>query len=59
MKIYIIDNSFKKLQYAQLYFRGCGRVHPKQIAKMMWRAYDQIKNPPQKLDWDYVEKKEF
>jgi len=33
---------------------GCGDVHPKLIAEMMWRAYDQLQNPPKKLSWDYA-----
>ena len=38
-----------------LFGGGCGEVHPQTIAKMMKLAYDQIHNPPKKLDWDYVE----
>lgn len=33
---------------------GCGDVHPKLIAEMMWHAYDQLQNPPQALSWDYA-----
>ena len=42
-----------------LFGGGCGEVHPKLIAEMMWKAYDQIHNPPKKLDWDYVEEREI
>lgn len=34
---------------------GCGETHPKIIAEMMRLAYDQIMNPPKKIDWDYAE----
>ncbi len=37
-----------------LFGGGCGEVPPKLIAEMMWKAYDQIHNPPKKLDWDYA-----
>ena len=42
-----------------LFGGGCGEVHPKLIAEMMWKAYDQIHNPPKRLDWDYVEEHEI
>lgn len=42
-----------------LFGGGCGEVQPKIIAEMMWKAYDQIHNPPKKLDWDYVEEHEI
>lgn len=32
-----------------------GKVKPQIVAKMMWKAYTQINNPPTKIDWDYVE----
>lgn len=38
-----------------LFGGGCGKVAPSIIAKMMNLAYVQINNPPQKLDWKYVE----
>ena len=38
-----------------LFGGGCGKVHPKLIAEMMWKAYAQINNPPQTLSRDYVE----
>lgn len=38
-----------------LFGGGCGKVAPNVIAKMMNLAYIQINNPPQKLDWEYVE----
>ena len=38
-----------------LFGGGCGGVHPQIIAKMMKLAYDQIQNPPKKLDWDYAD----
>lgn len=42
-----------------LFGGGCGEVHPRLIAEMMWKAYAQIKNPPKMLDWDYVEEHEI
>ena len=36
-----------------------GRVKPQIVAKMMWKAYKQMKNTPQKLDWDYAEEIEL
>jgi len=38
---------------------GCGNLHPNIVAKMMWKAYVQIHNPPQKLDWDYAYSQEI
>ena len=38
-----------------LFGGGCGGVHPQTIAKMMKLAYDQIHNPPDKLDWSYAD----
>ena len=38
-----------------LFGGGCGGVHPQTIAKMMKMAYDQIHNPPDKLDWSYAD----
>ena len=38
-----------------LFGGGCGGVHPQTIAKMMKLAYDQIHNPPEKLDWSYAD----
>ncbi|HWT74317.1 MAG TPA: macro domain-containing protein [Mobilitalea sp.] len=36
-------------------FGGCtGRVSPDVIADMMYRAYVQLLNPPDELNWDYV-----
>ncbi|MBP3256146.1 MAG: macro domain-containing protein [Clostridia bacterium] len=32
-----------------------GMVKPQIVAKMMYKAYEQINNPPKKIDWDYVE----
>lgn len=32
-----------------------GKVKPQIVAKMMWKAYTQVNNPPTKIDWDYVE----
>lgn len=34
---------------------GCGNIHPKRIAEMMWRAYKQIKTHPSIKDWNNVE----
>lgn len=42
-----------------LFGGGCGEVHPKLIAKMMWLAYDQLRSLPTKLDWDYAERQEI
>lgn len=36
-----------------------GKVKPQIVSKMMWKAYHQINNPPQKIDWDYVEEVEM
>ncbi len=33
---------------------SCGGVKPQIVAKMMWAAYTQLKNPPSKIDWDYA-----
>ena len=38
---------------------GCGGVHPEVISEMMWRAYCQISNPPERIDWKYVEQHEI
>ena len=32
-----------------------GNVKPQIVSKMMWKAYEQINNPPSKIDWQYVE----
>lgn len=32
-----------------------GMVKPQVVAKMMWKAYQQINNPPKKIDWDYAQ----
>lgn len=32
-----------------------GMVKPQIVSKMMWKAYEQINNPPEKIDWNYVE----
>ncbi|WP_201754647.1 macro domain-containing protein [Pseudoflavonifractor sp. 60] len=32
-----------------------GGVRPQLVADMMWRAYRQLKNPPERIDWNYVE----
>lgn len=42
-----------------LFGGGCGDVHPKLIAEMMWKAYDQLRKPPKKLDWNYAEDHEI
>lgn len=39
-----------------LFGGGCGQVHPERIAEMMRKAYDQLQDPPKKLDWHYVER---
>ena len=31
-----------------------GGVRPHLAADMMWRAYAQLKNPPERLDWAYA-----
>lgn len=33
-----------------------GNVKPQVVSKMMWNAYNQINNPPSKINWDYVER---
>lgn len=30
-----------------------GGVRPQLVAGMMWRAYQQLKNPPERIDWSY------
>ena len=32
-----------------------GGVRPQLVADMMWSAYQQLKNPPERIDWNYVE----
>ena len=32
-----------------------GNVKPQVVAKMMYKAYEQINNPPKKIDWIYAE----
>lgn len=34
----------------------CGLVKPQLVAKMMWKGYEQLKNPPKSIDWEYAEK---
>lgn len=29
------------------------------VAQMMWFAYDQLNNPPQKIDWKYASRRNF
>ena len=29
------------------------------VAQMMWLAFDQLKNPPQKIDWKYANSRDF
>ena len=53
-----IQNNVKSI-LIPLFGGGCGEVHPQLISEMMWKAYAQIKNPPQKLGWDYVEDHEI
>ncbi|MCH5155221.1 MAG: macro domain-containing protein [Clostridiales bacterium] len=36
---------------------GC--VSCDKIAQMMWFAFDQLKNPPQKIDWEYASRRNF
>lgn len=38
---------------------GCGDIHPNIVAKMMWKAYTQIHNPPSELDWNYAYSQEI
>ena len=37
----------------------CGQVKLQIVAKMMWKAYMQLKETPQKLDWQYAEEMEL
>ena len=39
-----------------LFGGGCGQVNSESIAQMMRKAYDQLRDLPQKLDWRYAEK---
>ena len=32
-----------------------GNVKPQVCAEMMYKAYNQITNPPKRIDWNYVE----
>lgn len=32
-----------------------GGVHPQLAADMMWKAFWQLKNPPERIGWNYVE----
>ena len=36
---------------------GC--VPRNTVAQMMWFAFDQLKNPPQKIDWNYASRRNF
>lgn len=36
-----------------------GGVHPQLAADMMWRAYRQLKNPPERMGWNYVDEIEI
>ena len=36
-----------------------GGVRPQLVADMMRRAYQQLKNPPERIDWNYVEEIEI
>ena len=36
-----------------------GGVRPQLVADMMWRAYQQLKNPPERIDWSHVEEIEI
>lgn len=47
-------NHFKSI-LIPMFGGTCGRVKPEIVAKMMWKAYHQIQNPPEKIDWDYAE----
>lgn len=37
----------------------CGEVKLQIVAKMMWKAYMQLKETPKKLDWEYAEEIEL
>lgn len=34
-----------------------GRVPRETVAHMMWLAYEQLKSPPQKITWEYAERR--
>lgn len=36
-----------------------GRVRPQLAAEMMWKAYRQIREPPEKIDWNYAKSVEI
>ena len=36
---------------------GC--VSQETVAKMMWKAYEQLSNPPKKIDWNYAKGQRF
>ena len=42
-----------------LFGGSTGGVRPQLAAEMMWRAYRQLKAPPERLDWNYASKVEI
>lgn len=53
-----LENNIESL-LVPLFGGECGMIHPKIIAEMMWKAYIQIKNPPQSLNWRYAQHHEI
>ena len=49
-----IQNNIKNV-LIPLFGASTGMVKPQIVAKMMWKAYEQINNPPAEINWDYVE----
>ena len=38
---------------------ACGGLRPHVIASLMRKAYDQVNNPPEELDWCYAEREDL
>lgn len=49
-----INNNIKSI-LIPMFATHTGNVKPQITAKMMYKAYIQIKNPPKKIDWNYAE----
>ena len=49
-----IKNNVNSLLFP-MFGAGCGSVHPKRVAEMMWKAYSQIKNHSEIKGWNYIE----
>lgn len=48
-----MDNEVKSIVIPA--FGGqCGKLHPQTVAKMMWKGYEQVMNPPSEITWQYA-----